>query len=230
MPRKVWVTEQDWLDAYEIRIRDPLHPQFGQSVGYGRLWAQRSQGPYDDALTRFNERVAMLATASDALFLISATDRILIGGCGFGFLIDAFHDAGFPNTWGIDDSGHISTNRPTEARGSTLFVENGFSGGGQVRNQLRQLTGDDIFNWIITESVMESYEDAELTPFLNAAETVLDPAEGNENIIHLVQSVLDPSNPDRSIDPVYNQKMIGEWNAIRPSHSWVDIVTGELGI
>jgi len=89
MPRKSWVTEQDWLDAYWTRIRDHTHPQDGQTVGYGRLWAGRCEDPFNDDLTRFDNRVEKLTT----LFAIGAADRILIGGCGFGFLIDAFHDA-----------------------------------------------------------------------------------------------------------------------------------------
>lgn len=229
MPRKVWDTEQDFLDAYEIRIRDYTDPLDGQKIGYGRKWAGRVEGPFDDGLTRFNRRVSRLATASDALFPISSTDRILIGGCGFGFLIDAFHDAGFLNVWGIDNSGHIATNRPTESRGSTLFVQDEFSGIGRVRNQLRALTGDDIFNWVISEGLVESYEDAELAPLADAAETFLDPAEGLENIINLVYAVIDPTNPDRSLAPVFNQKTIQEWKALRPTHSWVNLLNWEVG-
>jgi len=225
MPRKVWDTEQDWLDAYEIRIRDHTHPLNGQKIGYGRTWAQRVEGPLDDNLTRFDTRVVKLTT----LFAIGAADRILIGGCGFGFLIDAFHDAGFPNTWGIDNSGHIATNRPTESRGSTLFVQDDFSGIGRVRNQLRTLTGDDIFNWVISEGLVESYEDSELAFFRDTAETLLDPAESKLNIINLVYAVIDPTSPERSLDSVYNQKTIAEWKALEPLHSWVNLLNWEVG-
>lgn len=229
MPRKVWDTEADWRAAYEIKIRDPQHPLFGQKIGYGRLWAGRVDGPYDDELTRFNRRVSRLATDSDALFAINATDRILIGGCGLGFLMDAFHDAGFPNVWGIDNSPHVASRRPSESRGTTLFVQNDFRGGGQARAQLRILTGDDVFKWIITECVLESYEDIEIPALLDASEVVLDPVESPGNIIHLVQSVGDPTNPDRSISPVFQQKTLTEWKAIRTSHSWVDTVGFEVG-
>ena len=229
MPRKVWGSEQDWLDSYEIKIRDHTDPLNGQRIGYGRKWAQRVEGPLNDDLTRFAVRVSRLATASDALFPMIATDRILIGGCGFGFLIDAFHDAGFPDVWGIDNSGHIATNRPTESRGSTLFVQDEFSGIGRVRNQLRTLTGDDIFNWVISESMLESYEDAEMGSLASSAETLLDPAEGLENIINLVYAVIDPANPGRSLDPVFNQKTIQEWKALRPDHSWVNLLNWEVG-
>ena len=229
MPRKVWDTEQDWLEAYEIRIRDHTDPLDGQKIGYGRKWAGRIEGPLDDELTRFNNRVSRLATASDALFPIGPTDRILVCGCGFGYLIDAFHDAEFPNTWGIENSPWIESNRPSESRGATRFVQNDFRGGAQARAKLRVLTGADIYNWVITEGMMESYDDAEIPELLDSAEALLDPAERPENIVHLVYAVIDPARPDRSLSPVFNQKTIAEWKAMRSSHSWVNLLNWEVG-
>lgn len=230
MPRKTWDTEQDFLDAYRVRIRDPQHPLFGQFVGYGRIWAQRSVGPMDDNFTRFSQKVERLALGSTALFPINSTDRILISGCGFGYLIDAFHDAGFLNCWGIDNSPYIQSRRPIETRGTTLFIHNDFRGPiQQVKAQMRQLTGDDIFNWIITEGVMESYEDAEMSALLDATERILDPANGPENIVHLVYAVINPTDPDASLDPIYNQKTIAEWKSMRQTHSWVNSINWEVG-
>ena len=225
MPRKAWVTEKDFQDAYSIKIRDPSHPQFGQTVFYGRLWAQRCEGRYDDTLTRFIRRRSDLVR----VFSIGTTDRILIGGSGFGFLVDAFHDAGFSNTWGIDDSLHISTERSTETRSGTGFVEDEFLGVETIRTKLDTETGGRTFKWVITESLMESYEDAEMGTLLDAGENFLDSAFTNANIIHLVQSVLRDGTPDSHIDPIYNQKSLSQWKAVRPSHSWVDIVTFEVG-
>ena len=229
MPRKAWVTEQDFLDAYSVRIRDPAHPQFGQRVGYGRVWAQRVEGPYDDNLTRFINRSGILRT----VFNIKPAHRVLIGGCGFGFLVDAFHDLGIANCWGVDDSAFITGGRGTYTRVTTDFVEDSYEGVTRVTDKMNTQTGGQTFQWVITESLLESYEDGEIPALLDASEVFLDGAFGNANIIHLVQSVTgfvsSAGDADKSIDPIYNQKTISEWKAIRPSHSWMDIATFEVG-
>lgn len=228
MTRKVWDSEADFDDAYSCRIRDPSHPQFGQTVGYGRLWAGRCEGLYDDDLTRFNLRAANLRR----LFGIAGADRVLIVGCGLGFLIDAFHDGARANVWGVDSSGHVATKRSTETRPTTLFVEADILSP-TIQTDLTALTGGDQFNFIVTESLLESYEDAEMAAFLDRCELLLDPAETDDQIIHLIQAVIprggSGGNPDESIDPIYQQKLIAEWKAIRPAHSWVDIVIWEVG-
>lgn len=228
MPRKTWNTQADW-DArphgVSCRIRDPQHPLFGQRVGYGRVWAQRFKGPYDDNLTEFNDMRDGILGA----FPIQTTDRILIAGCGFGFLVEAFHDAGFTETFGLDSSDHIDSNRATETRGDVIFIKDDMRGGGRVLAAFRRETGDDIFDWIISQLVLESYEDAEMTDLLDAAEVVLNPSQPTTNIIHAVMCVLDPSRPDRSIDPLYNQKTLAEWKAIRPTHSFLCYPTWEVG-
>lgn len=218
MPRKVWETEQDFRDTYEIGIRDPKHPQHGQTVTYGRLFAQRAMGPLDDELTLYNNRVNQLLR----LFLIGQADRVLVVGCGFGFLIDAFHDAGFPNTWGIESSEYIQENQEREARTTTQFVDSDIRDWNQARFKLREMTGDWIFNWIITESVMESYEDVEMDLLLDSVEALLDGNNGLRNAIHLVAA-------DPTLDPAFNVKTLPEWKAVRPQHSWVDAATWEIG-
>lgn len=211
MPLKAWETEQDFRDAYEILIGDPHHPQHGETITYGRLFAQRVMGPRDDDLTFHNLRVHRLTEK----FPMGKSDRILVVGCGFGFLIDAFHDAGFLNVWGIDNSPYIQTNRGTESRDTTGFVDSDIRGP-EVRAKLKDLTGDWIFNWIVTESVMECYEDQEMGSLLDAVEVTLDADNGLRNIIHLVPVNLQP-------DSVFNVKTISEWREVRVGHSWMDI-------
>lgn len=225
MPKVLYNTEADWLGIYRIRIRDISHPLNGQTVGYGRVWAQRSTGPYDDDLTEFNNRVANLVR----LFSIQTTDRILVQGCGLGFLIEAFKDAGFLECFGLDNSSYISSIRAVEANANSVIVEQDIRGGGLMRAQLQTQTGGNSFTWVITESVLESYEDLELSELLDDAESVLNPTKDEANIIHMVMSVKDPAQPDRSIGPQFNQKTLAEWKAVRPAHSWVDYVRWEVG-
>lgn len=225
MPRVPYVTEADWLNVYEIRIRDHTHPQDGQTFGYGRVWAGRCENPLDDNLTRFDERVANLTQ----LFPIQAADRILIQGCGLGFLIESFKAAGFSECFGLDNSDHVSFLRPTQASADTVLVERSIDGGQPMRSQLQIATGGQTFAWVITESVMESYEDAELSALIDETETVLAGGLDESQIIHMVMPVQDPANPDRSIGPIFNQKTLAEWKAIRPGHSWVDYVRWEVG-
>lgn len=201
----------DWTEqTYNAMYRNPwgldgkLLPT--PLVGYTRA-SQVDRYP-----DKFPRRWSQLTT----LFPIQTTDRILIAGSGFGFLIEAAHAAGFPNVWGIDNSDYISTNRATEAVGSVLFVENDIRGGGQVRAQLRNLTGDDIFDWVISESVIESYTDAELPALLNAAETVLAGTDESQ-IIHLIVDA-------PGLDPPLVSRTLAEANALRPAHSWCSLI------
>jgi len=218
MPRKLWNTQADWDAAYMIRIRDPSHPNHRQKFGYGRLAMARSKGPYDDNMTEFIDRVAKLTE----LFPIVATDRILIPGCGLGYIIEEFKNAGFLNCWGIDNSAHAAAKRGVEASGDTIFVEDDIRGGGRIKAALRRETGDDIFQWVISESVMESYEDNEMDQLLDAAEAVIDPAKSLTNIVHMVLAM-------PLVDPMFNQKTIAEWKAIRSTHSWVDYIRWVVG-
>lgn len=199
---------------YKLRIRDPAHPQFGQTVGYGRTFAQRCQGPYDDALTWAHTRRDNLLRLFPGM---TTSQRYLIAGCGFGYLIESFKTAGFPNVWGIDNSAYVSANRATQASGDVLWVADDLRGGARVRNALRDLTGANTFDWILSESVMESYTDAEVPQMLNAAESVLAPGRPLSNITHLV--VDDPGILAPCI-----ARTLAQYNALRTAHSWVSLV------
>ena len=220
MPRVTYDNEADWLKVYKIRIRDASHPQHQQKIGYSRLAMARMTGPYDDDLTEFNNRVVGLTSN----FSIQTTDRILVGGCGLGFLIEAFKDAGYTECFGIDNSSHVASKRGVETRGDIVFVEDDIKGGGgRIKAAFRRDTGDDIFQWVISESVLESYEDAELGQLLDAAESVLDPTKPHSNIIHMVLTI------ESQVDPMFNQKTLAEWKAVRSTHSWFDYVRGVVG-
>lgn len=198
----------DWSDptAWETWYQGAGHPP-----GYTRA----SHG----GIEAYEQRLDLL----EAHFTIPATARILIAGCGFGFLIEAFHRRGYPNVWGIDSSSDIAARRGTEAVGSVLWVEDDIRGGGQVRNALRQMSGaqgNQDFDWVISEFVLESYSDAELPALYSAAEFVCDGP--NSQIVHMVDE------PPFTPAGVFNEKTLAEWKATEPSHSFLSRDSGAL--
>lgn len=208
MPRIDWSQASAWDTYYGATVN-------GQRVSYGRDWAyMEADGFTPEQSGTAQRRDFLIANAMPGL---TQADRILIGGCGFGYLIDRFHAAGYPNVWGIDNSTHIENNKNAQAVGDTVWVNDTFTGGGRLLNKLRQLTGDDTFDWIITESVLESYNDNEIAPLLNACETVLASGRPLSAIIHYV--FVPPFSP--AAQGVFNEKTIDQWNAVRPSHTWV---------
>jgi len=209
--------ETQFANAYSIPDRE-AGP--GVRIGYGRRFAQIvATTPAGATFPFYRRRVNALVAA----FPIQPADRILVAGCGFGYIIDEFKDAGFPNCWGIDSSSYISGRRSIEATDTTLFVSDTITGGGRVKAALRSLTGDDIFHWVISESLLEGQTDAEIPALLNAAEGVLDPSVTQDHIIHMVV----PLQSDASQDAEFNWKTLADWNAMRPAHSWMALASGD---
>ena len=81
MPRVTWDTEADFDGHYREKIRDPNHPNFGQMVGYGRLFAQHFSQPYNSDITEYADRANELISA----FGLGAAERIWVMGCGLGY-------------------------------------------------------------------------------------------------------------------------------------------------
>lgn len=143
-------------------------------------------------------------------------DRILVVGAGLGFMIEAAHADGYANVWGLDDSPAMHGNPNTDP--SVVIVDGSYgSPGGQILARLRQGTGDDIFDHVVSESMAESYDDAELLSLLPWASNILAPGG---DVSHLV--VTDPG-----LDPVFNVKTLTEWKALYPAHTWISVNTRE---
>jgi SAM-dependent methyltransferase len=205
--------EAAWNQHYKCRIRDPADPQFGQTLGYTRKSMGRFVNPYTDDLDLYEGRWTRLKASFPGM---DPADRFLVAGCGFGFLIEVAHDDGYPNVWGIDSSPYISNNRATEARGDVLLVEDDIRGGGRVRTALRNLTGDDTFDWVISEDVLTCYDvGTDMDQMLNAAETALAKGRPLNNVIHMVT--------ESPLQLPFTGLTLEEWDAIRPAHSWVSI-------
>ncbi len=202
MPRVVW--DAAAFDTYYRGSTDTDDHPNPADRGYGQRMNR-------DAM--FGKRFRVLTTEFNML----ATDRILVVGCGFGYLIERFHDAGYANVWGIDSSDDIEARKGVESRGDVLWVSDEMTGVGRVRAAMRNLTGDDEFDWIITESMLESYEDNEVQTILNVCEGALTGSD-QSHIIHIVVTKEDPAAPGYA--PAFNWKTIAVWNLLSPSHSW----------
>jgi hypothetical protein len=208
-------TQAEYDGVYRIRIRDPSHAKFGQKLSYTREAMARSKGPYDDNMTAYQERFDNLT----ALFPSMATgDRIIFAGCGLGFTIEPFIDAGFTEIWGLDSSSYIDSIKATETRGDVAIIDEEFKNSGQLNAKLIAVTGANNFKWIITESVLESYEDgAEMDEIFDAAEVGITNGEPLSGIIHMVY-------PPPGLGLQFNQHSLSEWKALRPAHSFVDYI------
>lgn len=207
-------TQAEYDGVYKIRIRDPAHAKFGQKLSYTREAMARSKGPYDDNMTAYQERFDNLT----ALFSMATGDRIIFAGCGLGFTIEPFIDAGFTEIWGLDSSSYIDSVKATESRGDVEIIDEEFKNSGQLNAKLIAVTGANNFKWIITESVLESYEDgSEMDEILDAAEVGLTNGEPLDQIIHMVY-------PPPGVGLQFNQNSLAEWKALRPAHSFVDYV------
>lgn len=205
-----WNLASSWADYYGA----------GSSagrVGYGRVWAT------DDGRVPLDS--GDLARRADALEArgIGTTDRIIVVGCGFGFLIEVLAGRGYTNTFGIDSSSDIESKKGVEASGDIVLVSEEMNGTGRVKAVLRQQTGDDEFDWIVTESVMESYDDSDVQVICNVCEGGLYNTHTFANIIHMVFEPPWPKFPG-----VFNEKTLAEWKAMRPAHTWVSLDTFEV--
>lgn len=149
-----------------------------------------------------------------------AGDRFLVGGAGRGDLVQIIRSDGFPNCWGIDSSSLLGSGRYTVS-GGIVYVDRPMQGGGGTLAKLRQITGDDEFEWVISEDLVSCYDptDPDLTSILDAAETVLRPGEPLSRIVHLVSVGWDPAFASA---PGFDQP-IEDWALLRPAHTWIGI-------
>jgi len=221
MPRVNWETQADWDQWYDIGIRNPEHPLYPGRVGYGRDFAEMVTSPQIlGELSEYEKRVDVLETLG-----IQPTDRILIAGCAFGFLIEILKERGYPNVYGVDSSSHIESNLGAVADGDSVIISDDITGVGRVKSALKKATGEDEFNWVISESVLESYEDNEITVITGSIATYMYNTEPASQAVHFVMDVIDIAYPDKSIDPAFNQKTLEEWNAMNPDQTWVSYST-----
>lgn len=181
----------------------------------------------DHPLNEYRHRVGRIV----AQFPILPTSRILVLGCGSGFLPEAFiwwqtqqgqtEASAQGRICGVDNSQFIQGNLVSEAHplmSGRVVNQSLLDGTGvaKMRNALRNLTGSEFFDFVVTESVIESYTVAERTNFLDKCATYRASATPLRNIIHIACDGWDASaiggSPAMTLE---------EWAATRPAHSWI---------
>jgi len=218
----------------------------GQSTTYSRAgwhsfawpepqwnYALNSNNSYfpDHPMNYFRFRVEKLVAA----FSIQPSSRIIVLGCGGGFLPETFiwwkmqqgiaQATAQSQVAGVDNSTFIQANvlteshplmlNPTRILNRSLLDGTGLNA---MRNALRNIAGgSEFFDYVITESVIESYTAAERTNFLNQVATYKSAAAPLRNIIHIVCP-----NWDASADGGSVGMSVAEWAATRNTHSFFD--------
>lgn len=158
--------------------------------------------------------------AAYAALIPTVTDRVLIAGSALGWSIDALVALGYPNVVGLDNSTYMDTH-PSRSSAKP-FRKADMATGASIRNTVRAAFGELGFTgnnrdpeWIITESVLESFTDAEIETILDGCEALLDGTDVSR-CVHVVTP-----GPFGAGVP-FNDKTIAEWQVIRPAHTWID--------
>jgi len=148
---------------------------------------------------------------------IANLDRVIVLGCGPGaFLVEALKARNKANVWGVDNSPFANSRGQVQGNG-VLLINADLASGQSFNQALRDATGSNSFRWIITESVWESYDDADIVVGLNVCEGLRQGGTPMANIIHLVYVP-----PFGAAPGVFNEKTMAQWKAMRSTHTWMN--------
>lgn len=153
-----------------------------------------------------------------------ANSNIVVVGCGFGWLIENLLDAGANNVVGVDPSPYVHANKAEHSRSDVAGrIVNATVGVDNVGSILQQAGFPATYNVVIDDDAASSNSDAELPAFLNGCEALLQGGQ-RARIIHLVTQKREEGGQDSAI----NWKFMAEWKALRTSHTWVNVSTGQV--
>lgn len=202
-PGCTWATREDWLNFYKIEKPDGTIVTMGDD----RSWS------IDNPENEIHRRADALIPRG-----LLTTDRIIVLGCGPGaFLVEALKARGRTNCWGVDNS-PFANSRGEVVAGGVILINADLASGQSFNQALNNATGSSNFRWIITESLWESYPDADITVGLNVCEGLRQAQTPMANIIHLVSC---PPFAARFAG-VFNEKTMAQWKAMRPAHTWMN--------
>src|SRR3990167_2584157 len=207
-----------WRSLYRLPQPQTQGQPEVSPLTYGREYAQKWWMPDDAGLEQSIRRVANLLPRG-----ITSSSSVVVVGCAYGFLIEYLIDAGIPNVWGIDSSPWIWAN-PGEFRADVLpRVVDATVGVTPVATIRALLAAAGVpnpqrFNFVIDEDAATSHSDAELPAFIAGCEALL---QGNQRarIVHIVSTLIPSAGPG---DSSQNWKVLSDWQAVAPSHTWVD--------
>ena len=206
---------------------------FGRRLNYldGRVFARILEWDGVNELKHWFNRLAKINQIPN----ITPAAETLVVGCGFGWLIEAIIDVGGNKVWGTDTSTLIHANLVSAGTRTDVqplifdidftapdavaqFKAAGAGGTGQNKGK---------FDWIITEHLLEDWPIADIQNALDSCETLRSGNPGGVAHWIAAQDQIPPGATDPDIVP--NQFTLAEWVALRPSHWWIDAVTGSLG-
>lgn len=209
MPRAgcTWSARLDWLNFYKITKAN------GSVVTYGddRTWS--GDNLENEVWVRANALKAFILANGGAL-----ANRILIAGAGMGFLIETLKLVGFTNVWGIDSSPWCQQQKASVNNGIVLINADFTGSVNALKNTFNTATGGRDFQWIIDESVLESYQDNEIGIILAQFPNLLANGVPVSHLIHLVYTP--PFNASSA--GVFNEKTMAQWKALAPTHTWMN--------
>jgi hypothetical protein len=133
--------------------------------------------------------------------------KVLVIGCAFGYLMEELGNKRM-NVWGCDTSPYIHLNTDTE---STYPIYNVDVTSETFVQEIREQTGIQYFDYIITEDVLTSYD--YYNDIFSNVESVLNVNKSLKNIIHIVDT--------KCGSPFIGQSLV-EWNTVNENHSWLD--------
>jgi len=207
MPRPgcTWASRLDWLNFYRITKAD------GSVITYGddRTWS--GDNAQNEVWVRANALKTFILANGGAL-----ANRILIAGAGMGFLIETMKLVGFTNTFGIDASPWCQQQKATVNNGVVLVNADFTSAVNALKNTFNTATGGRDFNWIISESVLESYDNGDITAITNNVTQLLANGMPNSHVIHLVYT------PPFNQPGLFNEKTMAQWKAMAPTQTWMN--------
>ncbi|MFQ5982314.1 MAG: class I SAM-dependent methyltransferase [Woeseiaceae bacterium] len=169
MPIKTWDLKADFDGAYNIGLEPDGHPNTRSEIrgGYERSALFNASDPRLDYTTKEWGRILALFGAQ---FRTSA--RILIVGCGFGWSMERLVAGGYTNVWGVDTSAYIQAEKA--AIDSRSGIANALqatrilnfdltTAAGRTDCLAASIGADSRFDIIVTERVLSSLSDAEVT-------------------------------------------------------------------
>jgi len=231
-----------WADETGTDTNNLNGERKGEVYGYGRDFALYAKRHPTIPYWFFVERAAALINWLEGRGL-NSTHRILIVGCGFGYLQWAFRHAAlhpniandYSNCWGIDVSSYIEGDYVTKSLESGDAVFDDFAAyaqGNRVKNKLTSLTGGNQFT-VVINFLNESFDlPTELTAFqalLANCELALDSVD-TRRVVNIVDNALAPGE-DGTENKYQTHQTFGttlmtldDWSLFAPQQTWIDAI------
>lgn len=214
------------------------HPLFGQTVTYGRSFANLMAAPWGD----ISWHRAYWAELTSTITIPTDASLVFIGA-GFGFLAEAATDAGWTNIRTVDDSNFIDAHKSDLAwrspDGGQTWVEDvpnmrADIQAGHVKaaltktpNSLRNQIGG-AKQWVITEFMLQDLF-APSDPLFDAAtesDELADAFQGCDGLVVAGGAVLHLVVTDRHARPPYHVRSLADWKALNPAHLYAPAAYG----